>query len=391
MKNILTALLVGITLQTANAQKPQKVQPYSREQNPITWYKEQAEAWKKVLDKNPKDAAAWYNYYYATRLLLRMNPEEKRTEEQKNEVFNKIAADMEKQLPHSYEYNMIKWLIGGSDMKYVPYLKKAEEIASNRIEHLDGMINLAEIERDVAARDRYSKKKYEAGDLSAGMLSYNYNTLIGLEPNAILITSGDNDTYPAYALQALGIRKDVHVVNVSLMQIDEYRDRVFKEIGLEPWEKLWGNTHSANEAALQRFHKGIIRYMANNSKKYPLYLALTASYLTDKTDPPVESELYVTGLSMRYSKVPVDNIAFMKKNIEQLYALDYLDKHFSPDISADLVKQINMNYIIPMLKLYEHYKLSGDSQRRAWIEEKIHIISDGTEIEEKVKTYLAEG
>ncbi|MGB3340244.1 MAG: hypothetical protein WBB37_02040 [bacterium] len=55
------------------------------------------------------------------------------------------------------------------------------------------------------------------------LLEYNENMLISAPPNAILLTNGDNDTYPAWYLQERrGIRQDVLVVNRSLLNTVDY-------------------------------------------------------------------------------------------------------------------------------------------------------------------------
>jgi hypothetical protein len=306
--------------------------------------------------------------------------------------------DMAVAVPNSFEYNLSRWMFEGNNMQHLSYLKKAAELGPDRIELMSEMLTLGEVQRNMQQKNEYAKKWYESSIASPGLLYYNYNVINGLKPNAIILTTGDNDTYPIWLLQSQGIRTDVTVLNTSLLWMDEYRDRIFKELGIAKWEmEPASKKDSAKPVAYgavskedkmkNRFHNEIVKHIAQNTKKYPVYLALTVgTHLT----APIEENLYLTGLAYEYSTNTLDNIALLKRNFEQNYALDYIDKPFYHDISAYWAKQCNGNYVVPMLKLYDHYKESGDLKQQAWIKGKVMMIVKGRPEEKDLIEYFAQ-
>lgn len=363
------------------AQKAEQIQSITKKPMPVEYYKEQADVWKAELNKNNKNANAWFNYYRANRYVGICSNDTIKGPDRFIKL-KSIIDDMEKNIPESYEFNYLKWLNSGNDLTQFNYLEKAYKIDPEREESYPDFISAYEFKMDIEKRNEFAKKWFAKGNVSPGYLYYNYNVLMSLKPNAILLTVGDNDTYPLWILQAqFGIREDVKVLNLSMLYNTEYIMGMSKLLQFEFIDPL----KSAENAQL--YAKSIVLRIANNKLKRPVYTALTVD---EKFTSPVAEELYLVGLAYEYSKEKIDNIALLKKNMEQLFALDYLKVQFYRDNAEMSIKQANANYLVPMITLYDHYKLSNMKNETENWKNLIVLVAKNCGQEAFIKDYIKE-
>jgi tetratricopeptide (TPR) repeat protein len=199
------------------------------------------------------------------------------------------------------------------------------------------------------------------------------NLLITLEPDAVLFTNGDNDTYPLLVLQEYeGLRRDVRVVNLSLLNVTAFEKLARDSLGvpislddaaldaLKPVQRADGSV----ELPADRLMADIIDSAAKRG--VPVYFATT---VYGERVQPWRDRLVLEGVVWRVAPARTAdtvNAARIEENFAK-YRLDSIGQQ--PDWPANLspltrsVRFLAVNYASACAAVARGYSAAGNNAR----------------------------
>lgn len=344
MKNLITVFLLACCIGYAFAGKvtgPERIYPLSVIAYPAGYYTEQAQLWEAEVKRLPANANAWLNYYQAAAVANQL------TGYAMFQVSD-IAGEAFRQIPGTYESFVLRFLQSAQDNRDYTNLLQAYQMSPERAEIYPELLKYFKKNFDARATD-VCQHWLESSTLSQGLMAWNYNMLMSLEKDALLVTGGENDTYPAWILQeAKGIRKDVIVLPLILANDKAFNDNILQLAGLKPMAA----------AAFQApdFEKQLLEQVTRQVSR-PVYLSVG---VPADLRQGLEKNLYLTGLAFKHTIFSFDNMTFLKYNFENKFLKDQFKISFTTDISAPVVNEMNLNYVPALKMLNEYYRQKGD-------------------------------
>ena len=234
---------------------------------------------------------------------------------------------------------------------------------------------------------------------------YGYNLLNSCEPNSIIFTNGDNDTFPLWYLQEVeGIRTDVRVVNLSLLNTPWYIEQlknmppklpikledqeielmepiVGTAYALSKWTQIWdGLKNSLNEYTMEKlgapytvkeygipYDWGPADFQVNGQIKFQISPTL-GSYLRVQdililqliNDMPDDRPIYFAVTVSPNNRIGLDPYLEMEGLVYKLTKEKTKNDEMSPRINVEMMKRNivqakSSNDIIYTAKDYDNY------------------------------------
>lgn len=370
MMTSLVSLTLVITLQ-AQVKAIRVESPLVTEKD-SAWYVEQKDAWKNIVQKNPQNEQAWLNYYNAARYMAWFG--------QKGTLAQQVVGEMEKAIPESYTFNYCAYRESISGRGYGDVHLYAEAALAKLPDDMqffdyDNWVCYLAMQGDEQRMSQMAKKYFNSGIYSEAVLRYNYNELAGMDEGSIFIANGDAVVIPKWLIQeGMKEHRDKTVVCVSFLVVKEYREWLFRKLGLElPALKdpQTAEDYDANERAMLQ---AIIDHYGNKV------------YFSSTTPPeimePWKQNLYNEGLTLKYSKKPYDNMAVKRRNVEERYMLEYLLVPFRPEWTAG--QRMSANYAVVLADLLPYYS-KHDKNRYNWLKRLLENGVKNTSLDEERK------
>jgi tetratricopeptide (TPR) repeat protein len=349
----LVCLLVALCTAVAALAQPQSVPRMTERVMDKASYVALAKEWKQYIEKNGETADALVNlgkaYDYSE-------------ESEAAVIAGRRAVELEPDNPKALAFlgKMVAVYLDDEE-EALPLLERCVEVAPD---YEDGLIMLVTVYLRLGDREKTEevfKTIFDQRVISQPLQDYAYNMLVGLPPGAVLITNGDSDTFPPLALQAgMDFRKDVVVINRSLLNLSAYAKAVFRDHpSIEPDHDIDAHeTKMTPEGNASVLSNKLVEKMIDE-RKVPVFIA--ASVNTQQFG--FDQEFYIEGINFQTSKKGLSAKESARLFLDA-YRLDSATDWNFPWALVPKVSQLVGNYVSAMVTLVNEGELKGETKTR---------------------------
>jgi hypothetical protein len=221
---VLAVCLGGCRKSPREIERPEKIVSWRQVIYDSSTYANLARLWKEYYEVYPSEDA-YGNWMYAARYAG--DPE----------YPSLLAKGLE-----IYPVNPIILYLAGNEkcsrqdnLEGLQLLEKAAALDPSSTDPWFALAGVYLSQGDREKSDAALRRLLASGVISDAVMDFNYNMIASLDTNGILITNGDNDTYPGWILtRIIRFRPDVNIVNRSLLNTRWYPGVIVGE-GVPPF------------------------------------------------------------------------------------------------------------------------------------------------------------
>ena len=296
------------------------LKPWSTEGHKYQWYLDQACAWQRVVEKEPKNENAWRNFFYASYYCETKfwNHEFKGKRENSRTAI--VMRKMKEAIPGTHTFNLC-----ASQYWLAEWGKLDKNVVIDALDN--GLMNLDVEEIRFLTYKLWTidygnnlvftalRRLYDLKYYPERIMAYGWNLMLGMQDSAVYVARNSYDYEQMILIQEVfDTRKDITIIPCSAIKSKAFRNYISKRLDIKPFVR------DTSEALTDKqLNAAFIKYLYGQWNR-PIYLPMSITYHADLD----RDSIYNEGLLLRYSAKRYDNISVARHNFKDVYELDYL-------------------------------------------------------------------
>ena len=267
---------------------------------------------------------------------------------------------------NAFEYHLYNYKVGNYNFERIDDLKTAARLQPNHPEVLKSLSAYHYILNDESSLKQHLSKMNAAKHFSSELTDFANDVLHSLPKNSILLTHGDDDTYPLLIEQYVNsTRKDIQIISLDHLQSEVYRERLKKKGFNMPKSNIINTTYFKEFVSL-------------NKNNLVIATSVPKSYLQK-----IQGQIEVEGLGFRVEK------------LDKVEANNRLVKLYESTIKPSLqskngtrYRKILSNYLPLLFEVRNYWIELGDIEKVKGVESEIIDIARRTDKLEQISKML---